>query len=209
MKPKTYLFPGMESNWRADVPITETVVWIAVSTAAQTVGISKRVSPHTLRHRFATHVLEAGADLRTIQMLLGHAKLADVSGRVGFQGLSPNISAPVSVTVGTSTTVNVPPITIRNNPNLATGTVAWEFRPANSPPRPVRHHGESGLVHQSRRLQRYAECRSRGVSLYPGRNRHRHCKRTGLDGEVLGAERARTSRTLLTIPGYMGAPRRL
>src|ERR1700749_3502732 len=77
MKPRTYLFPGMENNWRADVPITEKVVWTAVSTAAKHAGITKRVSPHTLRHSFATQLLEAGADLRTIQMLLRHARLAD------------------------------------------------------------------------------------------------------------------------------------
>jgi integrase len=53
MKPKTYLFPGMENNWRADVPITEKVVWMAVSTAAKAAGINKRVSPHTLRHASA------------------------------------------------------------------------------------------------------------------------------------------------------------
>jgi integrase/recombinase XerD len=76
MKPQTYLFPGTVNNWRADVPITEKIVWTAVAEAAKHAGIVKHVSPHTLRHCFATHMLEAGADLRTIQVLLGHAKLA-------------------------------------------------------------------------------------------------------------------------------------
>lgn len=79
IKPRTYLFPGMVNNWRADVPINHKVVWVAVKEAAQRAGITKRVSPHTLRHSFATHMLEAGADLRTIQVLLGHAKLADTT----------------------------------------------------------------------------------------------------------------------------------
>jgi Phage integrase family len=65
MKPKTYLFPGTVSNWRADIPITEKIVWTAVGEAAKHAGVNKHVSPHTLRHSFATHMLEAGADLRT------------------------------------------------------------------------------------------------------------------------------------------------
>lgn len=75
MKPKTYLFPGMVGNWRADKPLTPKCVWTAVQDAAKRAGIKKRVSPHTLRHSFATHLLENGADLRTIQLLLGHAEL--------------------------------------------------------------------------------------------------------------------------------------
>jgi integrase/recombinase XerD len=75
MKPKTWLFPGYVRGWRSDVPMTDKVVWHACRQAAQRAGITKRVSPHTLRHTYATHLLEAGADLRTIQYLLGHAEI--------------------------------------------------------------------------------------------------------------------------------------
>ena len=75
MKPKRYLFPGTVKNWRADVPITTKIPWDACRQAAQRAGITKRIAPHTLRHCFATHLLEAGADLRTIQVLLGHRKI--------------------------------------------------------------------------------------------------------------------------------------
>lgn len=75
MRPQTYLFPGTQDGWRADKPITSKVIWDAVRRAARAAGIDRRVSPHTLRHSYATHLLEAGADLRTIQVLLGHADL--------------------------------------------------------------------------------------------------------------------------------------
>ncbi len=79
MKPKTYLFPGMVDNWRADKPLTPKCVWLAVQDAAKRAGLKKHVSPHTVRHSWATHLLENGADLRTIQMLLGHSDLRATS----------------------------------------------------------------------------------------------------------------------------------
>ena len=75
MKPITFLFPGTVKGWRADVPITSNIVWLACRQAAQAAGITKHISPHTLRHSYASHLLEAGADLRTIQVLLGHSRL--------------------------------------------------------------------------------------------------------------------------------------
>jgi len=75
MQPQTFLFPGTVKGVRADVPITPNVVWLACRQAAQRAGITKRISPHSLRHSCASHLLEAGADLRTIQVLLGHSRL--------------------------------------------------------------------------------------------------------------------------------------
>jgi site-specific recombinase XerD len=78
LKPKTWLFPGNRSH-TAPHPITSKVIWHACHQAALRAGLHKRVHPHTLRHCFATHLLEAGADLRTIQMLLGHHDLEETT----------------------------------------------------------------------------------------------------------------------------------
>ncbi len=74
-KPRLYLFPTRTCRHRLDQPISDKTVWIACSEAARRAGIRKRVTPHTLRHSWATHLLEAGTDLRTIQVLLGHGDL--------------------------------------------------------------------------------------------------------------------------------------
>jgi integrase/recombinase XerD len=77
MRPQTYLFPGYENFRRTDVPISAKAVWHACRQAAKRAGIEKKLSPHSLRHSYATHQLEAGADLASVQNLLGHADVRD------------------------------------------------------------------------------------------------------------------------------------
>jgi integrase/recombinase XerD len=57
-------------------PLSRTSVWTLVKESARRAGITKKVSPHTLRHTFATHLLEGGADLAAVQELLGHADIS-------------------------------------------------------------------------------------------------------------------------------------
>jgi site-specific recombinase XerD len=70
-RPTDWLFPSADTTR----PISPKAVFLACRQAARTAGISKPVHPHSLRHAFATHLLEAGVNLRTIQILLGHANL--------------------------------------------------------------------------------------------------------------------------------------
>ena len=70
-RPSSWLFPG----GRPDLPLTATAIQRRCAPAARRAGLAKRVSTHTMRHCFATHLLEAGTDLRTIQQLLGHGRL--------------------------------------------------------------------------------------------------------------------------------------
>ncbi len=69
--PRHWLFPGQNPSR----PIDNATAYRVCQRAAEAAKLSKSISPHTLRHSFATHLLEAGTDLRTIQLLLGHRNL--------------------------------------------------------------------------------------------------------------------------------------
>jgi integrase/recombinase XerD len=74
-RPRRCLFPGRA----ADRPVSVSAVQKACREACRKAGLRKPVTTHTMRHCYATHLLEAGADLRTIQMLLGHRSLTSTS----------------------------------------------------------------------------------------------------------------------------------
>lgn len=69
--PRPLLFPGLHGSR----PLDQSTIGRALRRAAEEAGITKRVTPHVLRHTYATHLIEGGVDLHTVQLLLGHASL--------------------------------------------------------------------------------------------------------------------------------------
>ena len=86
-RPSDWLFPG-----RGDKPIDVQVLHSACRSATKAAGLSKKVSVHTLRHGFATHLLESGVDIRVIQVLLGHE--GDLAGYLDEKGMDHVRGAP-------------------------------------------------------------------------------------------------------------------
>jgi len=100
-KIRKYLFP----NNHKDRPLSSTTIYLIVQKACKKAGITKRISPHSLRHTFATHLLEHGTNLRVIQVLLGHKRLGttelytQVSKVTNSKAQSPIDALPESVSV--------------------------------------------------------------------------------------------------------------
>ena len=86
IRPRHYLFP----SWRQDHHLSAKSLQIACREAALRAGIVKRVTVHTLRHSFASHLLENGTDIRIIQVLLGHSRI-DTTAR--YAAVSPQVVA--------------------------------------------------------------------------------------------------------------------
>lgn len=95
-KPHVYLFEGPDSTKGHPIPYTARSVQVILKNSAKKAGITKKISVHTLRHSFATHLLEHGTDLRYIQSLLGHesSKTTEIYTHVTTKGFD-QIKSPL------------------------------------------------------------------------------------------------------------------
>src|SRR5271155_2119695 len=101
--PKLWLFPGAQP----DQPTSRLTVEWACREARERSGLAKPVTPHSLRHAFAVHLLEAGTDLRTVQLLLGHSSLRTTA--LYLRIATIKVCATVSPLDALSTLPSVPP----------------------------------------------------------------------------------------------------
>lgn len=67
-------------NWSGDGPISRQALWETFRAVVREAGIKRSVRPHSLRHSYATRLLESGVDIRVVQILLGHANIATTAG---------------------------------------------------------------------------------------------------------------------------------
>jgi site-specific recombinase XerD len=95
-----WLFP----SWRTDSHLSQTSVQTACRDAMRVSGLTKRVTPHTLRHSFATHLLEGGEDIRVIQILLGHKRIESTT---RYATVTPALMAR---TISPLDTLGTPPV---------------------------------------------------------------------------------------------------
>ena len=90
-QPTTYLFESKQAGH----PYSQSSMSKVVHRAAQRAKISKKVTPHTLRHTFATHMLEQGENLKTIQYLMGHTSLRATMVYLHLAQIAPSIKSPL------------------------------------------------------------------------------------------------------------------